>query len=792
MQRILLYALACASGAVGISYEVLFFRRLALVFGVAEWAAALVVGLFLTGLGLGAWLSTRWREPARPLRFYALAELGLALLGWLCPLAIPMLGAAAWLVILPPAMLMGASFPLLAAAAVRLEGSAAKAGARVYGWNTLGAAAGVLLCAFASLPALGLDGTTRLAILGNLLLAGGAAGLQRRQLTAPPAEQHRAASTVPIRLLPGWLLWAAALIGAVSLALQVLANRLLGSLLAGTVYTFASILFVFLAGIGLGAWVGARWVHGRSAPRAALGWLAACAPPALLLSLLALQWRCGGEDLFAGVIQIGLYEPTQPIDALPPSAWFALCVEYSAILLALPTLLLGAFLPACAAYISRERAAGSLGLLYLVNTLGALAGGLLAAHLLLEMLGLRGLFAALLTIPGLLALALVARRGLLVLPMAVAAVWTLQPGAPPGTARGLETLAYRESAASGAKVEQVRDAAEPQPVRILRVNGKPVASSILIDRRLQYMLGLITTLSHPDPRRTLCIGLGTGMSARALAAGSRELDVIELSPAVVAMQPYFSVWNGSIHERANTRIRIDDGRAFLEQRAQSYECISADPIDPCVAGSAYLYTLEYYRLGARHLTPDGVMSQWIPLYDLAQEDIASIVRTFLAVFPHAQGWVTGYDLVLVGSQRPLTLDPTHWERRLKEPEIAALATDVGILSVDDLLGSCFALREDLERLAARAPTINTDDRPWIEFHAPLANFGSYPSSVYRFLAECRTTLEFAAGTAEHRRAEIQTRRRQLMDAAWDFARDVETSRAWGEARNRYIERLRGR
>jgi spermidine synthase len=376
--------------------------------------------------------------------------------------------------------------------------------------------------------------------------------------------------------------------------------------------------------------------------------------------------------------------------------------------------------------------------------------------------------------------------------VAVAAVWTLQPGAAPGTARGLETLAYRESAASGAKVEQVRDAAESQPVRILRVNGKPVASSILIDRRLQYMLGLITTLIHPDPRRTLCIGLGTGMSARALAAGSRELEVIELSPAVVAMQPYFSVWNGSIHERANTRIRIDDGRAFLEQRAQSYECISADPIDPCVAGSAYLYTLEYYRLGARHLTPDGVMSQWIPLYDLAQEDIASIVRTFLAVFPHAQGWVTGYDLVLVGSQRPLTLDPAHWERRLKEPEIAALAADVGILTVDDLLGSCFALREDLERLAARAPTINTDDRPWIEFHAPLANFGSYPSAVYRFLAECRTPLEFAAGTAEHRRAEIQTRRRQLMDAAWDFARDVETSRAWGEARNRYIERLRGR
>jgi len=580
--------------------------------------------------------------------------------------------------------------------------------------------------------------------------------------------------------------------GAISLALQVFANRLLGSLLAGTVYTFASILFVFLIAIGLGAWVGARAVHGSREPRAALGWLCAAALPALLLSFALLVWRTGGEDLMAGVIQIGLYEPEQSITALPPSAWLRLCVEYSALLLLLPVVLIGAYLPGCSAYVARTQPTRGLGRLYLANTLGGLAGGLSAAHLGLEQLGLRGLFVVLLAGLALQALLLAPRSWRLLAPTAAVALWVLLPGRTPGTGRGLETLDYRESAASGSKVEQVRDASEPQAVRILRVNGKPVASSIFIDRRLQYLLGLITTLAHKAPASVLCIGMGTGMSARALAAGSERLELVELSPAVLAMQHHFAQWNGAIESRPDVQIRIDDGRAHLRNTSQRYDCISADPIDPCVAGSAYLYTQEYYALCAERLNPGGIMTQWIPLYDLSEADIASIVRTFLSVFPKASGWVTGYDLVLLGSGQPLELDPEHWERRLREPQIAELAADVGVRGVDDLLATCFALPEDLERLAQRAPTINTDERPWIEFHAPRANFGSYPTDVYRFLAECRVPLPLVDGTAEHRVAEIERRRRQLMDAAWDFAREIDASRAWGEARNRYIDRLRGR
>lgn len=786
MKRFLLYSLATASGAVGISYELLYFRRLALTFGVAEWAVALVVGVFLIGLGLGALCAGRWREPRRPLLAYAIAELGLALLGWIAPASMDALGSLAWLAILPTTILMGASFPWLVACAAGLEPSTARASARIYGFNTLGAALGVLLCGFVLLPEWGLDITGWMAAGGNALLGLAALGLSRLL----PGSAQPAAQSVASTQLPSWLTWSAAGIGASSLALQVFANRVLGSLLAGTVYTFSAILFVFLVGIGLGAWLGARCVHRSQAPRIALAWLSAAALPALALSWAALGWRTGGEDLLAGVIQVGLYEPGQPIAALTPAAWLWLCVEYSALFLLLPTLLLGAFLPACAAYIGRERPARELGVLYMYNTLGALLGGLAAAHIGLEYIGLRGILACLLLAPSLIALALAVRTWKLLVPTGLICAWLLLPGATPGTARGLRTLAYRESAASGAKVEEVQDASQAQAVRILRVNGKPVASSLMIDRRLQYLLGLITTLQHDDPRSVLCIGLGTGMSARALAEGSTQLEVVELSPAVLAMQPWFSEWNGSITSRPDTSIRIDDGRAFLRKTAAQYDCISADPIDPCVAGSAYLYTREYYQLGAARLKPGGIMTQWIPLYDLALVDIASIVRTFMEVFPHASGWVTGYDLVLLGSREPLAFDLAHWEQRLREPAIGQLAADVGVNRADDLLATCFALAADLEELGRQAPAINTDAHPWIEFHAPRANFGSYPTDVYRFLAGCRRPLPFLPGTAEHRIAEIERRRRELMDAAWDFAGEIEASRAWGLARNRYIERLR--
>lgn len=102
------------------------------------------------------------------------------------------------------------------------------------------------------------------------------------------------------------------------------------------------------------------------------------------------------------------------------------------------------------------------------------------------------------------------------------------------------TVFAGDSAASSAKVQEFADDSEPAPVRNLRVNGKTVAFSVFIDRRLQYLLGFVSTLSHPEPRKLLCIGLGTGMTSAAMAVAGGELTVVEISAAVIEAARRFS------------------------------------------------------------------------------------------------------------------------------------------------------------------------------------------------------------------------------------------------------------
>ena len=70
-----LYLLALLSGAAALSYEVTWAKLLSLTFGRTTLAASAVVGGFLGGMGIGAWLYHWVQERVgRPLRIYAAIE----------------------------------------------------------------------------------------------------------------------------------------------------------------------------------------------------------------------------------------------------------------------------------------------------------------------------------------------------------------------------------------------------------------------------------------------------------------------------------------------------------------------------------------------------------------------------------------------------------------------------------------------------------------------------------------------------------------------------------------------
>jgi spermidine synthase len=257
------------------------------------------------------------------------------------------------------------------------------------------------------------------------------------------------------------------------------------------------------------------------------------------------------------------------------------------------------------------------------------------------------------------------------------------------------------------------------------VEGKIEASAQPEDRLHLTLLGALPMSLHPRARRVALIGLGSGVTARAVAAFEPEtLVVYELEPAVLRASRFFEAEGGGLPPSA--RFVEGDGRRGLAADPAVYDVITSDPIHPGVAGSAALYSLEHYRLARARLAEGGLFCQWLPLYQLDREDVRLALRTFARGFEHPWVFQAGQDLVLVGSREPLVVGEEDLRRRLEGAGGATLAP-LGLRSPGRLLGLVLKDPGGVRRFAGDGP-VNEDDRLLLEFragrHAHLDETGS--------------------------------------------------------------------
>lgn len=191
------------------------------------------------------------------------------------------------------------------------------------------------------------------------------------------------------------------------------------------------------------------------------------------------------------------------------------------------------------------------------------------------------------------------------------------------------------------------------------------------------------------------------------------MDIVELSPSVVAAAPFFAVANADVLSRSNVRLLLDDGRNFLLRNRQPYDVITADVVHPYDAGATNLYSVEYFQLVARSLAPNGIMVQWVSPGTVFEHSL--IVRTFLQAFPNATLWLGG-DL-LVGSVSPLALRRSTLEQRLQDPAARAALAEVGFNHAQDVLAQFRGTSEQLHAYAGAGAggPILTDDHPILEY-----------------------------------------------------------------------------
>ena len=754
------------SGYCALVYQTAWLRMFRLIFGASTAASAAVLALFMAGLGFGGLLLGRRadRHPS-PLGLYGNLELGIAVLSGLSPWLVELvegiyvglggsaaLGLAgstvvrlllATLVLGLPTFLMGGTLPAVARAVERASDEGRRVVGLLYAVNTLGAVFGTLLTTFFALEVLGIRKTVWIAALINVVVALAARSLARTLPSQEAAAGEEAAVPMPAREEGSpaggrWLVpFAAGVVGFAFLLMELVWYRMLAPLLGGSSYTFGLILAVALLGIGLG---GLAYGAGSDRRRPTLvSFAGTCALEALFL---ALPFALGDRV----AVLAALLRPLSGAGFLTlVGTWTAVTV-----LVVLPAALVSGYqFPLLIALLGsgRRQVGREVGVTYAANTVGAILGSIAGGFGLLPLLSAPGVWRLVVALLlGLAAVVILAglRSGVPVraaaVPVAAGVVGLLFCLATGPTAfwRHSPIGAGRVRTSHWKGPNDIRDEIQDLRRRVVWekdgvessvaldvahevafvVNGK-VDGSARSDSPTQIMSGLVGALMHPNPRRALVIGLGTGSTAGWLAAipSMERVDVVELEPAIVHVAEVVAPVNHQVLSNPKVRLFIGDGRELLLTTSETYDIIFSEPSNPYRAGIASLFSQDFYVAVKDRLRPGGIFLQWLQGYELDAQVIRTAYATLGSVYHSVESWqVHRGDLLLAATQEPIVHDVDRVRARMnEEPYRTAFPLVWGVHGAEGFYSGFIATPDLARAIAANERSINTDDHPILEF-----------------------------------------------------------------------------
>jgi spermidine synthase len=691
------------SGISGLIYEILWTRMLVAIIGAAPFSISIILTVFMGGLGLGSYLAGRYidRVESAPtlIKLYGILELIVGVYAGLVPVLLtaftPLqafiyntLYADFWtyhlltfllctVILAAPVVCMGATLPVLCRFYVDRMASVGAHAGRLYGLNTVGAAAGSLLCGFWLIQQWGIPGTLAFAVAINSAIGLACLWVGSRVRNAPKGRRPKAGrprqagiseESPESAFKPSAALVVFAVSGFCAMACEVLWTRLLALIVGPTTYSFTIVLVTFIAGLALGS-----IIFGRLADRVRDGLrllLATQAAAALLV--LGVSQLLGDSQLFFAKLIFTFKDHFGLLNLLKAGA---LCM-----FMILPTLCFGASFPVVSKIYTRSitRVGRSIGFAYAVNTVGSLLGPFVAGFVLLPLLGNE---ASLKVVAGLqlaVSVAIAAlmfcretgdRRQLGLMAATAVAGLLLCLYFPSWNHRQLsigkyndfeeirpllsrtgwlealfqgsremekvdkgELLYYGDGIGGFTSVVKYTDALGNTNLAMAN-SGKTDASSRQ-DMETQTLLAHFPMLCHPNPQSVMVIGLASGITAgEVLLYPVAGLDVLEINPQVVEANRFFNPWNNHVLADHRTRLILQDARAHLQLTRQAYDVIISEPSNPWMEGLAALFTRDFFLLARERLRDGGIFAQWVHAYQMDWDAFALIGRSFAEVFP---------------------------------------------------------------------------------------------------------------------------------------------------------------
>jgi spermidine synthase len=813
----LLYVFFFLSGMTGLMYEIIWIRKLSVIFGHTVFAMSSILSAFMGGLALGSYLAGKFADKMHTnenykgifsflshksfspyMKMYGILQLIIGVYGLTTPFFADLLRGLyvsimsqfslglypisiitfllAMIVFLIPTVCMGATLPIILKFVINTYGEILTKTARMYSINTFGAVIGSFLAGFILFPAIGLYSTLLISSGISLLIGVTTIVVDRFFFKSPNQEQSELdqndLNMEPVENAPenqmietqekiqkadetsNWIyplvLIVLFLSGFTSMMYQVSWSRAISLSIGSSVYSYSTILTTFLLGIAIGSIIlsNPRWFNQN---RINILTLANIELYIGILGFLIIPFLG-----FLPYVFLRMFPFVESSYHTVIAGNFLIC--FLAIIL--PTTLIGMTFPLCIKIYTQklERLGGSIGRVYASNAAGNILGSFMAGFVFIPLVG------AEVTLKIAVALNLITAsiiyikthasqriRFVQILKFAViilvfAGIFLVNFWEKSAMTMGVSVYARKyQNVKSLAEFNKQKDFLAKDIVFYkdgisctvtvskkngeisLRVNGKTDASysnsGIIPDMYTQWMLGFLPVVMHPSPSRVCVIGFGSGTTAAAasLFQDTEIIDSVEIEPVVMEAAKFFEEANMGVVHSPKFHSHIADGRNFILASREKYDVIISEPSNPWIAGIGNLFSKDFFRIAYDRLNEDGIFCQWIHTYTMEPEILQTVINTFYSEFPHGSIWcLPGSDIILIGTKKEYSLDyerleSVYYNNKKIHENMKKLGYDFPYQ-----IAANFLTKADNARYFVIGSDFNTDDKPLLEFYAPLA------------------------------------------------------------------------
>lgn len=730
------------SGASALIYQVLWVRLLSLSIGSTSVSISIVLSAFFLGLGVGSYFAGGiLKRFKNALNVYLFAEAGIALsavailpillnLDYFISL-LPIVEAGIWLrffivilLLLVPTFLIGATFPLLAAVAIRNKDEIGHKLAHFYAFNSIGAVIGALSSGLLLIPNFGLDGTLYIAaslnvfiVLIGIILYGRLSYAGKASLLLLSNEQDRVKPN-------NKALFVLFVTGCSAMATEVGWMKFLIVYTGNTIYGFSLILAMFIAGIAIGSFIAKLKIISKIDSEKLLFF-------GLILLALALLGARAGLGVFPEIYeQLNSLEVNEFVHR-----WSKYLVMF---LLLLPsTALFGMLFPiALKCYSAEVETLGSyVGKAYALNIVAGIFGSIIAGFwiipyfstdILLTSFALFILFSSVFFVKsksiknvtlfwgGFTSVILLINLFLPHIDYKEMINIVVERESRAYSNNKTTTIHYLKEGQTGI-IGLLSNNAEPCIVKLFNngLNESWVdvcnANNLLLS---EFLLGEIPIILNPLAKKAFVVGYGGGTTLRALSMSELEsIDAAELDYAV--LDAVRVLYDGKLPTDNDKRVRVklNDARNALLMSKERYDIIVSQPSHPWLNGASNIMNRDFFEIVKSRLSQNGIYGQWVPLFKIDVATLKSIIRAYTDTFTHVVSFVnvSTRDFLMFGSNEPIIINPEAIQKQILQSEASAIYERHNIKEPEDLMGYFALSKEQLVDISANSePATDTN------------------------------------------------------------------------------------